>query len=145
MITMTRAEAFSILHRIYPGLVLDDFRTARAGYDIYVSSQCSAWVSDLGNRLVINERNGAISWNISLQDLEEKNNYVVFKQLSGNGRFPFAISELSGITLIGKNFCFTPSHNAWENFLCFPANDYVICFSNDKTKIESSSFCQGRE
>lgn len=57
----TAKEAWNIANEIFPtDYIKNDEKSARAGYDIYTSTLdgCTAWISDLSNRLEINLENG---------------------------------------------------------------------------------------
>lgn len=61
MIVKSRQEAWKIADEIFStDYEKDDFRSKRAGYDVYFSTVegVDAWISDLGNRLEVNLENG---------------------------------------------------------------------------------------
>lgn len=70
MIVKSRQEAWKIADEIFnTDYEKDDFRSKRAGYDIYFSTVegVNAWISDLGDRLEVNLENGKTE-NIFIDD-----------------------------------------------------------------------------
>lgn len=54
-----RSQAWKEADRIFPtDYTKDERKSDRAGYAVYVSTICDAWISDLGERLEINLPNG---------------------------------------------------------------------------------------
>lgn len=55
MTVRNEAEAWSLVNRLFPGMELDEESKEKAGYNIYRHSASRTWVSDLGDRLEVNE------------------------------------------------------------------------------------------
>ena len=80
-------EAWSKANEIFPtDYEHDTDCTRRAGYDIYWSTRpgCTAWISDLGNRLEVNLPNGE-SVNIWIEEPEKENPVEIFVNDALNG------------------------------------------------------------
>ena len=79
MIVKSRKEAWKIADEIFnTDYEKDDFKSNRAGYDIYFSTVegANAWISDLGDRLEVNLENGK-TVNIFIEEEPEFKEYQI--------------------------------------------------------------------